>query len=108
MLTDQEQQHIVAEERHRLAVRRQLEQKDGAERPARGRLLNTPFMVALVPSLAVVALPVIFTHFQQRITQASEEVEMLRKIDVEIGTRIDNALYRLASWEDPQSSFSGS
>lgn len=76
---------------------------DSIGRPRKGlwRVLNEPFVLALLPSLALVTLPLLFSFFQQKFTQAAEEDRMVRLIDVEIPTRVANALSDLDSWDDP-------
>ena len=106
MLTEQEQQRIRTEENYRLEVRRQLEADRWTHRKRVCRLLialNAPIMIALVPSLAIVSLPIVFTSFQQWKTTQSEEINQINMIDVEINTRVRNALNEISRWHDWES-----
>ena len=100
MLTEQEQQRIRTEENYRLEVRRQLEADRRTHRKGVWSLLNAPIMIALVPSLAIVLFPIVFTSCQQWKTTQSEEINQIRMIDVEINTRVRNALYELSRWHE--------
>ena len=100
MLSDQEQSRIKAEEQYRFSVREQLEKNMSDKRKETWRLINSPIIVALLPSIAVVLLPILFINWQESSVHRLEDTKQVRMLDVEISTRVENALYDLSRWRD--------
>ena len=101
MITEDQERQIHDEERLRIAVREELENQHGRKAMSIWRFLNTPFLVAMIPSIALALTPVIFS----KVEADREEARYIKRIDTEILRRVDVAfreLKRMAAqgWTD--------
>src|SRR5215468_1449797 len=94
MLTDDEKQHLRAEEIFRQEVRREIESRiqSPSRRATFWRALNTPFVLWVLSSILVASFGWAFSTFQASRDAKSRNLESSRKLDTEIANRIQGAL----------------
>jgi hypothetical protein len=86
MLSNEERQHLRAEEIFRQEVRRDIEARvqDRSRRAKFWHALNTPFVLWVLSSIVVGSFGWAFSTFQASRDEKARNLELVRKLDTEI------------------------
>ena len=95
MREDQEQT-IRAEEHIRITAREEHESRPDGRKPLIWRALNAPLLVAFIPSIALVLLPVLFSALES----AKDAERYRQRIDAELVGRVEIVLGELSRKHD--------